>query len=541
MRKSRNRWLFLLVLIAGLAAFTAVWYGDQRETGSGAPEFGGSYVEGMTGAPGRINPLFAGLNDVDLSLVSLVFAGLTRLDDRGRPFPELAETWTVSDDGLEYVFLLRNGLVWPDGVPLTLDDVIFTYDLLRTASVRPSPAPPDALSTARIAKADARSLRIELDQPFAALPAYLTTGILPQHLLKDATAQTIGESPFNQRPVGAGPYRLVELTPSHAVLEANSVYHAGMPFIERFELRFFKDGQSLLAAMTAQELDGAYFTSGLSEAEELSLENDGGLRRQLLSTGDLTLVYLNLDRTIFSDRRVRQALLYAIDRDRIAALVYGGMARKVDSPLVDGIWSQVDALSRYGTDQRTAGLLLDEAGWRLNSSGERERNGAKLAFELTTTPDTFDVMVANELAAQWKQVGVTATVQVKGSTTIVRDVLGPRAFDALLFEQPSAPDPDPYPYWHSGEATPAGFNLASFEDNRVDQLLTQARSTPQIVRREDLYRQFQELFAQEVPSLPLYSSTALYAQRLVRDARQGLITQPGDRFWQVQQWHVKTK
>ncbi|MGE0059986.1 MAG: peptide ABC transporter substrate-binding protein, partial [Dehalococcoidia bacterium] len=439
MRKSRNRWLFLFVLIAGLAAFTAVWYGDQRETGSGAPEFGGSYVEGMTGAPGRINPLFAGLNDVDQSLVSLIFAGLTKLDDRGRPFPELAETWTVSDDGLVYTFVLRNGLVWPDGVPLTPDDVVFTYDLLRSRELRPSPAPPEALTTARLAKADARSLRIELSEPFAPLPAYLTTGILPQHLLRDATPQTIAESPFNQRPVGAGPYRLVALSPDRAVLEANSVYHAGMPFIERFELRFFKDGQALLAALNAQELNGAYFTSGMSEAEELTLEHDSAMQRRLLSTGDLSFVYLNLDRAIFNDRRVRQALLYALDRDRIAALVYGGMARKADSPLADGIWSEVDSLSRYGTDQRTAGLLLDEAGWRLNGSGERERNGAKLSFELTTTPDTFDVLVANELAAQWKRVGVTATVQVKGSTTIIRDVLGPRAFDALLFEQASAP------------------------------------------------------------------------------------------------------
>jgi peptide/nickel transport system substrate-binding protein len=244
---------------------------------------------------------------------------------------------------------------------------------------------------------------------------------------------------------------------------------------------------------------------------------------------------------MFSDRRVRQALLYALDRDKIAGLVYGGMAHRADSPLVSGIWSEADALSRYATDPRTAGLLLDEAGWQLNDSSERERDGQKLAFELTTTPDTLDVAVANEVAAQWKQVGVDATVKIKGSTTVVRDVLGPRAFDALIFEQPAAPDPDPYGYWHSSQATASGFNLASLDDERVDLILSEARNTPQNLKREDLYRQFQEIFAREVPSLPLFSSTALYIQRLVKDAQPGLITQPGDRFWQVQQWHVKTK
>jgi peptide/nickel transport system substrate-binding protein len=541
MRKSRNRWLFLLVLIAGLVGFTAVWYGALRDTGSGAPEYGGQYVEGMTGVPQRVNPLFAGLNSADQSLVSLLFAGLTRLDGQGRPYPDLAETWTVSDDGLVYTFTLRNGLVWPDAVPLTADDVVFTYDLLRADSLDPSPAPPDALENAKITPVDPRTIRIELTEPFAPLPAYLTTGILPLHLLKEAGVQGIASSPYNQHPVGAGAYRLVELTPEHAVLEANSVYHAGMPFIERFELRFFKDGHGLLTALQNGELDGAYFVTGISEAEKVELEHDAGLRFQVLSTAETTFCYLNLDEPMFSDRRVRQALLYALDRDKIAALVYGGMARKADSPLVNGMWSEADSLSRYGTDPKTAGLLLDEAGWRLDSNGERERNGTKLAFELTTTPDTLAIAVANEIADQWRQAGIAATVRTKGSTTVVRDVLGPRAFDALLFDQPSAPDPDPFIYWHSSQATATGFNLASFKDDRVDNLLEQARKTPQNLKREDLYRQFQELFAQEVPSIPLYSSTALYVQRSVRDAQPGLITQPGDRFWQVQQWYVKTK
>lgn len=541
MRKSRNRWLFLIVLIAGLGGFTAVWYAAARDAGSGAPDFGGQYVEGMTGAPSRINPLFANLNAVDQSIVSLVFAGLTRLDDQGRPFPDLAETWSVSDDGLIYTFTLRNGLVWQDGAPLTPDDVIFTYDLLRTPGLRPSLAPPEALTTARFVRGEGRLLRIELTQPFAPLPAYLTTGILPLHLLRDAGAQGIGESAFNQRPIGAGPYRLVEMTPDRVVLEANSAYYPAQPYIQRFEFRFFKDGQALLAALQARQLDGAYFTTGLADTALVELERESGLRLQPLSTGETTFVYLNLNQPVFQDRRVRQALLYGLDRSKLAGLVYGEMAQKAESPLATGIWSEADALTRYGTDQRTAGLLLDEAGWRLNSAGERERGGAKLAFTLITTPDPVQVAVANEVAAEWKLLGVTVTVQPKGSTELVRDIFGPRAFDALVFEQAAAPDPDPYTHWHSSQATPTGFNLASFKNDRVDQLLTSARAMTQNLRREELYGQFQELFAQEVPSLPLYSSTALYAQRGVKDARPGLITQPGDRFWQVYQWHLRTK
>jgi peptide/nickel transport system substrate-binding protein len=364
---------------------------------------------------------------------------------------------------------------------------------------------------------------------------------VPLHLLRNTAASEIAESTFNKTPVGAGPYRLVEMAPGHALLEANSAYHAGQPYIQRFEFRFFEDGQALLTALQARELDGAYFTAGIAEAGLVELEHEPGLSLQQLSSGQTTFVYLNLNREVFQDRRVRQALLHALDRERLAGLVYGGMAQKADSPLATGIWSEVDTLMRYGTDQRTAGLLLDEAGWRLNDAGERERGPAKLALSLTTNPDTINVALANEIAALWKLLGIMTTVQVKGSTELVRDILGPRAFDGLVFQQPAAPDPDPYSYWHSSQATSTGFNLASLKNDRIDQLLSSARATPQYLRREELYRQFQELFAQEVPSLPLYSSRVLYAQRYVKDARPGFITQPGDRFWQVYQWHLKTK
>ncbi len=106
----RSLALLLVLLLAGVAAFAALWYAAPRGHEGTEPDFGGVYVEGMTGAPARINPLFAGQNAVDETLVALVFAGLTRLDDHGQPFPDLAETWDVSPDGRSYTFTLRQGL-----------------------------------------------------------------------------------------------------------------------------------------------------------------------------------------------------------------------------------------------------------------------------------------------------------------------------------------------------------------------------------------------------------------------------------------------
>src|SRR5581483_8600286 len=97
-----RRWLFLPILAGGVAAFAAVWYAAARDSGGDQPAFGGSYVEGVTGAPARINPLFAGQNTVDQSLVELVFSGLTRLDDREQPWADLSASWEVRAEGAGY-------------------------------------------------------------------------------------------------------------------------------------------------------------------------------------------------------------------------------------------------------------------------------------------------------------------------------------------------------------------------------------------------------------------------------------------------------
>ncbi len=132
MRASQTRSLFFFVLVAGVVAITLFWsLAAKSDEQVIDPDFGGAYIEGIAGSPARVNPLFTAENTTDQTLTSLIFAGLTRLDEHGSPFPDMAETWAVSPDGLVYTFKLRKGLVWHDGQPVTADDVVFTYDLLQ--------------------------------------------------------------------------------------------------------------------------------------------------------------------------------------------------------------------------------------------------------------------------------------------------------------------------------------------------------------------------------------------------------------------------
>lgn len=542
MRHRRGRWLFLTVLLAGVAAFGGVWYAASQRARGSEPAFGGLYVEGIAGAPARINPIFAAQNEADDALSALIFAGLTRLDEHGNAFPDLAEEWSVSADGRLYTFRLRQGLIWQDGAPLTADDVLFTYSLLRDPELRSPPPLSRVLTQATITQVDALTFTIELAQPFAPLPAYLTLGILPAHRLESISAAALFDAEFNQQPIGAGPYRLESLTPERALLVANPAYHFGQPFIQRLELRFYRDERALYGALRDRQISGALFRAPLAAADLLALQQRRDLRQTLLPTGEVTFVYLNLRRPLFEDRRVRQALLYALDRAVLVEQVLADHGLPADSPLPPQSWAHTAALDRYDPDAEIAGLLLDEAGWRLDGAGIRSKGGRELGFTLACTSDPTQVALAQAIAERWAAIGVRVTVAPTGATTLVRDVLEPRNYDAALFVQPAAPDPDPFPAWHSTQASGKAGNISSLSDPRFDRLLEQARLQPATAGRKGLYSQFQELFAQEVPAIPLYGSAALYVQGAsLRGVRLGLTTTAGARFWQVQEWHLKTQ
>ena len=529
------------MLLVGVGAILAFWYFASRSDAPIQPTFGGAYIEGVAGEPLRVNPLFASENAADQTLVSLVFAGLTRVDDKGAAFPDLAETWTVSPDGLDYTFRLRSGLVWQDGTPLTSEDVVYTYGLLASPGLHEAPPLAAVLEGAQIGAPDAQTVTIALNKPFSPLPSYLALGILPKHLLGDLDFGQLYDSLFNQQPIGAGPYRLEHLTPSEAVLVANPSYYLEQPFIQRLELRFFPDDGAVLQALDAGQITAALFHQAPGPNDMLALQSHPNLRFTTLDTGEVTSVYFNLNLPLFQDRGVRQALLYAVDRDALVKDVLGGNAIRTDSPLPPASWAYAPTLTRYEPDAHQAGLLLDDAGWKLTDGGVRFKDGKALAFKLSTSTDPVHLAVAQTIAAAWNSIGAQVSVEAVGETDLVRSVLEPRNYEAVLFTQQHGSDPDPYPEWHSSEATGSRGNIGAWRDPRVDTTLEEARAAPQPQRKE-LYATFQDLFAQEVPAIPLYTSTALYVQdAALQGVRVQLLINPGDRFWQVQEWFLKTR
>ncbi|MCX7682809.1 MAG: peptide ABC transporter substrate-binding protein [Anaerolineae bacterium] len=538
-------WQVILLIVSGLLVGLLLGYLAVNYTTVSRPGYGGTYVEGIVGAPRYLNPLLVGAhNEAERDVCALIFSGLTRLNARGEVVADLARSWEVSPDGLSYTFRLRPGARWHDGIPVTADDVLFTVGLLKDPEF---PGPPEAAAevwrTVEVEKVDSRTVRFVLSQPYAPFLDATTIGILPAHLLKGIRATELTETGFNLQPVGSGPFRLAELKVEGGVvvevlLEPFPDYYLEAPYLGHVQLRFYPDQQAVLDAYAREEIEGIARLQAADLPRAVTLP---GLNLFSAQTAEYGVVFLNMRRAdlpFFQETEVRQALLYALDRQLIIDEALGGQAVVAHSPLIPGTWAYHDALPRYTYDPTKARELLDEAGWVPGEDGIRSKGGYRLAFTLLTSDETERLAVARKLVQQWAGIGVTVTLR-SVSWTALREALEARDFEAVLTHVALPGDPDPYPFWHETQLE-SGQNYAGFVHRRASEVLEQARIETSAERRKALYFEFQEIFAREVPALLLYVPAYTYGvSEHIKDVQIGpLLAHPSDRFNSIERWWI---
>ncbi|HEX5478414.1 MAG TPA: peptide ABC transporter substrate-binding protein [Dehalococcoidia bacterium] len=540
---SRTRWPFFIALVLGAAVVAIVSYFILADRpGEAVPASGGHYVEGVTQAPDRINPLFASANQTDADLASLIFSGLVRLGPDGTPQPELASRWEITGNGQSYVFHLRQGVEWQDGEPFTADDVVFTFHAIADPAFKGDAALAALMQGVVVTARDPLTVEFRLDQAYAPFLSYLTVGILPRHLLDGLDANQLYNAPFNSHPVGTGPYAFDGSSSGGVTLTSNPTYYLGPPKISTFEFRVFPDRASLLSGLRSGSVDGAYLGDDASQTEIDILRQNAGLVARKLTGTSYDIVYLDTQLPIFSDAAVRRALRQAVNVDALldAAGIKG--ARPTIDGVPQGSWAGTKS-APAAFDPGAAASALEVAGWsRRSSDGVRVKDGNVLSFTLSTSNDPAMVAMATELARQWRVVGAEAKVQPLDAASFVSDSLLGRNFQAALAVVSPGADPDPYPFWHSSQAVAPGRNLASFSDPDIDDILERARQTTDTARRQDLYAQFENLFIADAPSFPLFSPPSVYVQTdRVHGFSAGLLFTPASRFSTVASWYIDTR
>ncbi len=502
---------------------------------------GGIYVEGVAGSPRYLNPLLSQGNQVDEDIASLVFSGLTRLDGCGNVLPDLASSWEISDDGREYTFHLRSDAYWHDGVPVVADDVVFTIGVVQSPDFPGLPALARFWADVEVTEVDGRAVRFRLPEAYGPLLASTNLGILPAHLLSGVPVSEMTQAEFNRLPVGSGPFLVEESDLTHVRLRANGAYYGlERPYLEGIEFRFYRDPGEALRAHGRGEVMGV---SGLASQYIPDAAAAESLNLYSAPLARMVMVMLDLESTsapFLGEQGVRQALQMGLDRRSLVGTVLEGRGLVAHSPFSSCSWALDPQGPTVSYNPDDARQRLEALGWvDADGDGIRENDGQTLALELLVTDDRQSTAIAQEVARQWLTIGVAAQVAPVGFNDLVSGRLGTQEFDAALVELSLGGDPDPYVLWHSSQSGGVGQNYTSYVNREADELLEQARRTWEPTTRTNLYRQFQAIFAEELPALPLYYPVYTYAvDASVRGVELGPLVTPSHRFQSINDWYV---
>jgi len=548
------RWQ-LLIAVGGLILIVLLLIGQtpDLDSTSAQPVRGGVFIEASIGNLIRLNPILDSYNQTDRDIDQLLFSGLIRFDARGNAIPDLAESWAVSADATVYTFTLREDAQWHDGTPVTSDDVIYTYSKLQDEDY---PGPEDLhemWSQINIIRLDDSILQFQLPEPFAPFLDYLAVGLLPDHILRGVSAGDLIDHPFNLNPIGTGPFLFDRyLTDEEGTIEgisllANEDYYDRPAYLDRFEFQFFDSFEDALAAFESGQVNGI---AGLEDDTLQEVLENPNLSLYTARLPQVTLIFLNLqnqENPILSEKSLRQALLLSINREWLINQILDGQGIIPQGPIFPGTWAHASELPRITFDPQSAMSLLDDLGYELPAGAApgteeyvRTRDDEVLELELTY-PDSepYDRLAAL-VQQSWQSIGIRVSLRAVPSESMLSDVLDPRAFEAVLTEIDLSryPDPDPYPFWHDSQAE-TGQNYSGFDDRNSSIWLEQARITPDVLRRAELYRSFQYRFQDQLPALLLYYPVYSYAV----DARLngiaiGPFLDPSDRLNSVADWYL---
>ena len=541
------RWQIIIILLTGMiVGVILVTQKPQSQVSENKPQPGGTYVEAIVGSFQRLNPLLDTYNQADRDVDRLLFNGLIKFDAAGNPKPDLAESWGNTKDGLTYNFSIRDNILWHDGVPFNVDDIIFTIDLMRDDN---SITPSDLKSfwkAVRLNRLDDYNLQFILPEPFAPFLDYLTFGILPKHLLSDLSVQEIIESSFNLQPVGTGPYQMDHLIVendqvSGVALKMNENYYLGKPYIEKIILRFYPDSNSAFKAYQ----DG--IVQGISEIPPALLPSV--LSQPDISTytsrrPEMTMILLNLNNPnveFFQDTEVRWALMKGLNRTLIINQILQGQAIKADGPIFPGTWAYYEEPPiEYDLDSAINQLKNAKYIFEGENSSVRSKDGKKLSFTLSFPDDDPHKAIAEAVQRDWTKLGLEVKLEPLAYETLIDHKLVQRQYEAALVDinLSRSPDPDPYPFWDQGQAT-GGQNYSQWNNNIASDYLEQARVTFDITERTRLYHNFQVVFRKEMPAIMLYFPVSTYAvSEQVQGVQIGPLYDNSDRFLTVKDWYL---
>ncbi|MFM9912123.1 MAG: peptide-binding protein [Methylophilaceae bacterium] len=528
---------FLLVLILTLAACSPPAPINNANLEQAYPsQSGGTMLDAMTGEPSGLIPMIAG-ESASSAIASKIFNSLLKYDKNLELEGELAKSWQISADQKTITFTLKPNLKWADGAPLTSADVLFTWQLVTDDKTR-TPYGADFKLVTKAEAPDPLTFSITYKQPYApAMDSWAGLQIMPQHLLKD---QDINTTAFARKPVGSHYYKLKTWKNGERIeLEANPLATQGQPKIERLVSRFIPDPAAQFLELMADNidvmnLDPIQYSRIVPARPELKQKI--ALYKEL--GNGYTYLGFNLKHAPFNDKRVRQAINYAINKQEIIDGVLLGLGEPVAAPYKPGTRWVNPALKPYGYDPQHAKALLKEAGFAdHDGDGILDRDGKPLAFEILVNQNKQRVTAGVLMQRRLKEVGIDASIRQLEWASFLGNHIKTGDFDVVILGWSLSLDPDQFSIWHSSQNGPNQFNFINYNNPQVDKLLEQGRLELDPDKRMKIYHEFSRILLEDSPIVYLFEGYGLPA---IHKRIRGIDNPapPAGIGWNSQDWFI---
>jgi peptide/nickel transport system substrate-binding protein len=471
-------------------------------------------VVGISKPGGVFLPYFQ-QNGWDGNVTSVIFASLVSTDKQGKPIPELAEKWDVSSDQLTYTFHLRKDLKFSDGSPLTADDVAFTLTLLHDKAYEGEVdisqyavkggkeyKEGKATSIEGIQVIDPQTIKITTEKVNSQAIFVLGGTVLSKaYYGKDYKQNTSLDylKDLYGKPLAAGPYKFEKYIPGQEVrFVANENYYAGKPKIQNFIYKI-TSGDTKLQLFQTGEVDHTGLGTGdevLEQAKALEFANI-----QIETAPSFSYIYMNNNKPYLKDKKVRQALIYGLDRKKYVDTALKGYGTVANVPIHPTSWAYTEeGVNKYEYDKEKAKKLLDEAGWKVGSDGIREKDGQKLKLSYFGPSSAKDSDLLIPIAKEnYKEIGVEFNPEFMDFNTMLSKV-NKGDYDLASVSTPITSDPSETAgeYLSTANETSLGYKNA-----KVDELIQKGIETVDIEKRKPIYKELYKELSDDPPVILL--------------------------------------
>ncbi len=489
------------ILFGALAGIC--WTGVAFTQSVPVPQRGGGAIFTLSQDPTTVNPDVS-TNPPDRQVGCIIYQGLVQLSTDYKVLPLLAKSWTASTDGLTYTFEL-NDAEWHDGKPFTSDDV--KYSLLEVSAKYSAVFAPAGRAIESIETPAKNRVIIKLKQPFG--PFLISLGciqgaaIMPAHIFRGT--EVLKNPATTTTPVGTGAFKLAEWRRGDylRLVRNTKYYEPGKPLLDEVIGKIIGQASTRLQALQAGEVD---FVQYVATSALPGLRADPRVKvLQSDSAPNVALAFLNTQRKPLNDRRVRQALFMATDREYLIKNAYFNSGSAGIAPFTTEIgWAvnpDVDYRKMYPFDAARANALLDEAGVKRDANGKRF--SVRMLMFATQYPEYQQVSVA--MKSMWQAIGVDVVIDALEDATFIKRVYVDGDFDVAFNNYTTYSDPAlgiARTFVTSSIGQPFG-NAARYSNPEVDALFEKGVRATSYEERGPFYQRIQAILAADLPVFTL--------------------------------------